>query len=69
MIYNFVTKTVINKFNAHENRVKDIALVNLNHIDSSLIDKVINDNIKWLVSISSDGFIKIWSLDTLNVSK
>lgn len=61
--------SVINRIEAHQNRIKDVLLVNpgtlnFENIDTKLLDKTN----KWLLTASSDGFIKIWSFDTEQVS-
>jgi len=51
---------MIHTFKAHENRIKSLKCVkNLSAIKES--DKI------WLISASSDGFIKLWDIDMKTV--
>lgn len=68
VIYDLSSKRVHCKFTAHENRIKDMTWVNLKTIGSEMIDQeTVDENDRWLVTTSSDGFIKIWSFDFSNV--
>lgn len=61
---------MINRIEAHQNRIKDILLVNPSSLNLEKIDaKLLDTTKKWLLTTSSDGFIKIWSLNTEQVSK
>lgn len=68
VIYDLSSKRVLGQFTAHENRIKDMTWVNLKTIGSEMIDQeTVDENDRWLVTTSSDGFIKIWSFDFSNV--
>ncbi|UXI16695.1 serine/threonine-protein kinase [Sarcoptes scabiei] len=68
IIYRIDISEVINRFNAHENRVKDIELIDLETIkDDSLYLEQFSKSTKFLVTISSDKLIKIWSIDCDNL--
>lgn len=64
LIYDIEKKAVIKQFTAHENRIKDLAWVSLRNLGDELIDQTkVDENDKWLVTISSDGFIKVWEFN------
>lgn len=60
-IIDIEKKSLLNSFKAHDNRLKSLQCV-------SNINYLIETNKIWLVSCSSDGFIKIWEFDSNNVS-
>nr|XP_002734336.1 PREDICTED: p21-activated protein kinase-interacting protein 1-like [Saccoglossus kowalevskii] len=61
-IYSIENEKCVCEFKAHEKRIKGIAsVVNPRQADSS--------NVRWLISASSDGFIKIWTVDLDKISK
>ncbi|OTF80531.1 p21-activated protein kinase-interacting protein 1-like protein, partial [Euroglyphus maynei] len=75
IVYDLEKKKVINRIeNAHENRIKDLTLLDWNRIEpdeklSELIDETQRQSHqRWLITCSSDGFIKIWSFNFNDVS-
>lgn len=58
-VYDIKNKCYANTFTAHSNRLKAIQAVR------SLVD--IKEDKIWLVSVSSDSFIKVWELDLVQV--
>lgn len=67
LIYDHKNKKTIINFSAHENRIKDFVYVDPKRISSEA--ETTEDSIRWLVTVSSDGWIKIWSLDISNLSE
>lgn len=68
-------KKVINRIEkAHENRIKDLTFIDWNRMEldeklSELIDKTQRQSHqRWLLTCSSDGFIKIWLFNFDDVS-
>ncbi|KAI1308979.1 p21-activated protein kinase-interacting protein 1-like [Halotydeus destructor] len=57
-VYNMESKTSM-KFKAHENRVRDMHSI-VSPVDSSH---------RWLITISSDGKIKVWDMDIENYTE
>ena len=58
-IYDIKNKCNVRTFTAHNNRLKAIQTIN-NYPD-------IKEDKIWIVSVSSDSFVKVWELDLLQV--
>nr|XP_046910398.1 p21-activated protein kinase-interacting protein 1-like [Dermatophagoides farinae] len=67
IVFDLETKKIINRIQrAHENRIKDLTLIDWNRIEpDEKLSELINEtkrqsHQRWLLTCSSDGFIKIW---------
>lgn len=69
VIFDIQTNSVVQSFSAHDNRIKDMSWIQLDNVSKDLIDEdSISENHRWLITASSDQFIKIWQFDIANVS-
>lgn len=68
VVCDLASKSVVNRAAIHDNRIKDIALIDCKSMHPDLKGDNILPNEQWLVTASSDGFIKILSYDFDNVS-
>ena len=68
VIVDLESDKVVQSVEAHENRIKDMQLVDVNNVpeELQLNSKTISH---LLVSVSNDGFIKVWSLNLDKFSK
>lgn len=75
IVFDLETKKIINRIQrAHENRIKDLTLIDWNRIEpDEKLSELINEtkrqsHQRWLLTCSSDGFIKIWLFNFNDVS-
>lgn len=68
VVYDLASKTVVNRAAIHTNRIKDMALIDCKSMHPDLKVDSMLPNEQWLVTASSDGFIKVVSYDFDNVS-